>query len=388
MRLRKRVIESSVAAGMLIVITTVTAVSSPVMAEKNPQAEMTVEHNGTAGVTYKIAQMQESMGLESQLEQVSVEKTAAVMVASAPVKEPELTPEEEEWSDKLIADVASSLNVRVSPEENSGLAGKLRRGDRAEVVERLDGWTHVKSGNVDGYVKNEYCLFGADALKFAKEELGEKATVQVKSLRVRRDPSEDSEVYAQVAQGDTLDVKADAKEADGWVAVNYKGNAAYVKAEYVNVQIGYGTGITVEEEQEQIRKAKEKEAAKAKKAAVTQNASVAASADEATLLAALIQCEAGGECYEGQVAVGAVVMNRVRNGGYPSTIYNVIYQSGQFTPAGSGKVASVISSGVSASCLQAANQAISGYDNTGGCMCFRNVRSGRSGVVIGNHVFF
>ena len=58
----------------------------------------------------------------------------------------------------------------------------------------------------------------------------------------------------------------------------------------------------------------------------------AATSGEQALLAALIFCEAGGEPYEGQVAVGAVVMNRVRSGIFPNSITEVIYQSGQFGP--------------------------------------------------------
>lgn len=68
-------------------------------------------------------------------------------------------------------------------------------------------------------------------------------------------------------------------------------------------------------------------------AGTVQNSAVAASVDDVTLLAALIQCEAGNECYEGQLAVGAVVMNRVRSGRYAGSIYGVIYQAGQFPPA-------------------------------------------------------
>lgn len=402
MRLNKRVIESAVVALMLVLITTVTAVSSPV-AEQEPAVE--VKNNGIAGVTYELASLQAATELNLVPEVVSLQKSDSVVVAEAGIApekteteteetteeaaQPELTPEEQEWSNKLIANVdQAALNVRTQPDENSDLVGKLHRGDRADVVEQLDGWTHITSGAVDGYVKNEYCLFGTDALNFAKEVCGVKATIATMGLRVRQSPSEDSEVYAQKAEGDTLDVLTDAEQADGWVTVNYNGNAAYVKAEYVTVSIGYGTGITIEEEQELIRKAQAEEAAKKKKAVATQNASIAASADDVTLLAALIQCEAGNECYEGQVAVGAVVMNRVRSGAYPSSIYNVVYQGGQFTPAGSGKVAAVIASGVSGSCIQAAQQALGGYDNTGGCMYFRNVSSGISGVVIGNHVFF
>ena len=131
------------------------------------------------------------------------------------------------------------------------------------------------------------------------------------------------------------------------------------------------------------------EAAAAKARAVTvQNQAVAASYDDVTILAALIQCEAGNECYDGQVAVGAVVCNRVRSGGYPGSVYGVVYQSGQFTPAARGSVASVAASGPNASCIQAAQAALAGTDNTGGALSFRPTSSGRGGVVIGNHVFF
>ena len=106
------------------------------------------------------------------------------------------------------------------------------------------------------------------------------------------------------------------------------------------------------------------------------------------LLANLIYCEAGGEPYEGQVAVGAVVMNRVRSGAYPDSIHGVIYASGQFTPAMSGKVNRVLESGrIKDSCLQAAQEALSGVSNVGDMTHFRR-NNGREGLVIGNHVFY
>lgn len=119
-----------------------------------------------------------------------------------------------------------------------------------------------------------------------------------------------------------------------------------------------------------------------------QNSAATASTDEVTLLAAIIQCEAGNEIYEGQVAVGAVVMNRVRSGSYPSSIYEVIYQSGQFPPAGNGSVARIVANGPKATCMQVAQEAIGGADNTAGAMYFKRASSGHAGVVIGNHVFY
>ena len=150
-------------------------------------------------------------------------------------------------------------------------------------------------------------------------------------------------------------------------------------------------------EEEAAKKAAEEEAAKKATAEVSatqtsaaqtvQNTAVSASYDDVTLLAALIQCEAGNEVYDGQVAVGAVVVNRLHRG-YAGSIQGVIYQSGQFGPAASGRVASVAAAGPSASCMSAAQAALGGTDNTGGATSFRNVSSGIGGTVIGNHVFF
>ena len=203
-------------------------------------------------------------------------------------------------------------------------------------------------------------------------------------LRLRTEPNETSTVIDAVYEGQILTVDTEAESTEGWVAVEYDDQLAYVSAPYVDVDIAVGDAISIEEE----RAAQAAEAEKASQGGVatTQKEAVAASTDDVTLLAALIQLEAGSECYEGKVAVGAVVMNRVRSGSYPGSIYGVVYQSGQFTTASS--LAGVISSGVSGSCMQAAQEAINGTDNTGGCVSFRRASSGRAGVVIGNHVFF
>ena len=104
-------------------------------------------------------------------------------------------------------------------------------------------------------------------------------------------------------------------------------------------------------------------------------------------MGALVQCEAGNQPYEGKLAVAAVVMNRVRSGAYPNTIGGVIYASGQFTPAGSGKVEQRLALGVSDSCLQAAREAINGATNVGTATHFRRAGN-REGIIIGDHVFW
>lgn len=107
------------------------------------------------------------------------------------------------------------------------------------------------------------------------------------------------------------------------------------------------------------------------------------------LLANLIYCEAGGEPYEGQVAVGAVVINRVLSSVYPDSVSGVIYQKGQFSPAGSGRLALALAQNkATASCYQAADAAMAGTTNVGGCVYFRTPIPGLTGIQIGNHIFY
>ncbi|MBR3039504.1 MAG: cell wall hydrolase [Lachnospiraceae bacterium] len=107
------------------------------------------------------------------------------------------------------------------------------------------------------------------------------------------------------------------------------------------------------------------------------------------LLANIIYCEAGGEPYEGQLAVGAVVINRVLSSRYPNSVSGVIYQPYQFSPAGSGRLAVAIAENrATASCYQAADQAMAGMSNVGTCLYFRTPLEGMQGTIIGGHIFY
>lgn len=108
------------------------------------------------------------------------------------------------------------------------------------------------------------------------------------------------------------------------------------------------------------------------------------------LLANLIYCEAGGESYEGQVAVGSVVMNRVLSSVYPNTITGVIYQSGQFSPVASGRLALALAENrATPKCYQAADAVMSGTTNVGNCVYFRTPIEGITPkYTIGGHIFY
>jgi len=115
------------------------------------------------------------------------------------------------------------------------------------------------------------------------------------------------------------------------------------------------------------------------------------SASEVDLLARMISAEARGEPYSGQVAVGAVILNRVEHPSFPNTISGVCYQSGAFSSVYDGQ----LNMPATESCRKAALDALNGWDPTGGAIYFYNPRTAKSKWIlsrpvirtIGNHVF-
>ena len=372
-------------------------------------ADANVEQMNVARVTSGDAAEQDADAAEEGLTEMTVDVADADTAAQAEnaasgtetdvsteTAGSEQTEEEELWQNRLMADVNDYLYVRASADADAEIVGKLYKGDVAEIQEEGSGWTHVASGNVDGYVNNDYCVTGTEALAYAQQNFDTEAEVLTNGLRIRSEADENASVITAVSEGTTLKVDSGVETDDKWVAVVYGGTTRYVSADYVATSLALGEGVTIEEEQAELARIAEEEAAK-KAAQVTEVTTVQNAAVEATVerrmgrpfsIRQLRQCEAGNEVYEGQLAVGAVVMNRVRSGGYPGTVHDVIYQKSQFPPAGAGSVANVAAKGPKQSCLQAAQEALNGTDNTGGATCFRRASSGHAGVVIGNHVFY
>lgn len=429
MQISKRVIESAtvLALALAMVITAVTSNGVYAVSDTQTVENTQLEENGLAGFAVAMNEYEvESADYLDSL--ISVEKEASNMVAAsaedvsaegqaegetdvdvetvdveaADATETTLSAEEQEWQDKLMADVKDFLYVRAKADADSDIVGKLYKGDRALIKKQGSEWTKIASGSVNGYVKNEYCVFGQEAYAYAKKHCDTVAKVTIDGLRVRKSPAEDAGVVKTVVTGDKFKVNKKANKTDGWVAIKVDSDTCYVSADYVTLSLDTGKAVTLEEEAAAQKAEEEKKAAAAQTASssssssngqttttsTTQNTSLAASADEETLLAALVQCEAGGQGVQCMTAVGAVVVNRVRSGSYPSSIYNVIYQRGQFGPASSGRLESRLASGVSSSARQAARAALSGSDPTGGAKSFKLASSGHAGVVIGPIVFY
>ena len=302
-----------------------------------------------------------------------------------------------DWSDKLMADVDEFLYVRAENKSDSSIVGKLYKGDRALIVKKGKTWTQIESGSVSGYVKNEYCVMGEDALDYARKNCGQIATITIDGLRIREEQDENSSIITALASGEKLKVKKNADTKDGWIAVIYDDKTRYVCEDYVTISYDTGKAVTLEEEQAAYDAASQAQSDESSSssgysqkngASKSQGSSVPSSTDDVTLLAALIQCEAGGCSYDCQLAVGSVVVNRVKSGAFPNSVYKVIYQKGQFGPASSGKLAGRLRKGVSSTARRAAQAALSGTDNTNGAKYFKLASSGHKGVKYGPIVFY
>ncbi len=340
----------------------------------------------TVGVARMLDPSTEARGESSVSEnsaQVSAESvTSEESVFSSTVQEEKAEPVEQEQpeSNLVMADVQNALNVRAEASEDAEKVGLLYKDCGGKILERRDGWTKLQSGDLVGWANDEYLLFGEDAKEMAGEVGNLIVTIETDALRVRREPNTEAGIYVLMAQDDELDVIEVVD--DDWISVAYGNEIGYVSSEFVNLDFHIDEGETVT-----AIKAREKAEAEAKAKLTTNQGAVVVGADDTRLLAALIYCEAGNQGYEGHLAVGAVVMNRVRSGAYPNSITGVIYASGQFTPALNGKVAKVYGGNIPESCIKAAQEAIGGASNVGTATHFKRAGA-HDGIVIGDHVFW
>lgn len=222
------------------------------------------------------------------------------------------------------------------------------------------------------------------------------STVMLTGFASSTEAQEQSAVEAEVStepsdQEETLDETQSAEGAGTDWGVSQEvidvqsGMIENVKIAAAEAKIAYEAKLEEErraaEEAERIAKEK----AEAEAAAAAQAEAAAAQQVEKELLASLIFCEAGNQPYEGQVAVGAVVMNRINSSSYPDTMEEVIYQSGQFSPAMSGWLDRVrANQGYTEAAMQAAEDALAGSNPIGDCLYFS---VGGYGTRIGDHLF-
>ena len=284
----------------------------------------------------------------------------------------------QEETDLVMANVQVAMNVREEADEESAKIGLLYKDCGGRILERKDGWTRLRSGDLVGWANDDYLLFGEDAEALANEVGNLIVQIETDTLCVRREPETDAETLGFIPRDEELEIIGELD--DEWISVNYEGETGYVSSEYVDVDFHIDEGETL------IAINKREEAEREAKLTANRGA-VVVGGDDTRLLAALIFCEAGIETYNGKLAVGAVVMNRVRSAAYPNTISGVIFASGQFTPAMNGTVARVYGGDIPESCWEAARAAINGETNVGDATHFRRAGN-HEGLLIDRQVFW
>lgn len=143
-----------------------------------------------------------------------------------------------------IAHVDNYLNVRKEPKEDGEILGKMPKGAGCEVLDVNDGWTHIKSGKIEGYVSTEFLYMDDEAREKAQEFITLTATVNTTTLFVREAPSTNSSVITMVPIEEELEVL---EELDGWCRISLDDEEGYVSKDYVDVAEKLGRAITLTE---------------------------------------------------------------------------------------------------------------------------------------------
>ena len=218
---KKEILKRSLA-GLMTAAIVLTGVQTPVQAD-NLQDEVTLHAGATAvmngAYTEETEQKTDNADLQAgaalYLEKDGEELAEAVTEVDAGAIV-EKAAEAEKASDVVMANVSDAVNVRVEPSEEAEVAGKLYKNCGGTILEQADGWTKLTSGELTGWTKDEFLLFGDEAEAMQQEVGSLKATVKTDALRVRKEASEDAGIYTVLALGESVTA---VEETDGWVTV-------------------------------------------------------------------------------------------------------------------------------------------------------------------------
>ena len=330
-----------------------------------------------------------------------------------------------------VIDAKDMLDIHAEGNTASAVIGQVMEDGHVAILAKYNDWVQIQAGEIAGWVPAENLVeteisneeavaaneqviaerTGATASEdefFAEEEVqqDETAALQAEASEAAQNEIEEVQAAEEAARIEAeAQAKAAAEEAARLAAeaqAKADEEAARIEAEAQAKAAEEAARIEAEAQAKAAEEAARLEAEAQAKAAAEEAARIAAeaqqaalaaqtaaiSAEELKLLANIIYCEAGSESYVGKVAVGNVIMNRVKSASQPNTITEVVYAKGQFSPVRNGSLQRALSSDkADAACYQAAIEALAGAQPVGGKLFFRR-NNGRSGQVIGHHVFY
>lgn len=143
-----------------------------------------------------------------------------------------------------IANVEETLNIRETPSADSSMVGKMPKNAAGEILETLDGWYKIQSGDVTGYVSADYLITGEEAAARAEEVKQTIATVKTPTLNVREEPNTECSILALMPQGEELNVLED---LSGWVKVDLDNTNGFISKDYVDISVQLPKAMTMTE---------------------------------------------------------------------------------------------------------------------------------------------
>ncbi len=324
-----------------------------------------------------------------------------------------------------VIDAKDMLDIHAEANTASAVVGQVMEDGHVAILAKYNGWVQIQAGEIAGWVPAENLVeteisneaavaanmqviaerTGATASEdefFAEKEVqqDETAALQADASEAAQNEIEEvqaaeeaarAEAEAKAAAEEAARAEAEAKAAAEAQAAEKAARAEAEAKAAAEAQAAAEEAARLEAEaQAQAAEEAARIAAEAQQAALAAQAAqtAAVSAEELKLLANIIYCEAGSESYVGKVAVGNVIMNRVKSASQPNTITEVVYAKGQFSPVRNGSLQRALSSDkADATCYQAAIEALAGAQPVGDKLFFRR-NNGRSGQVIGHHVFY
>lgn len=146
----------------------------------------------------------------------------------------------------ILAKVNNYLNVRKHPTEEAKVVGKLYKGAAGTILKQKNGWTKIESGEVTGWVKDEFLVTGEKVETYANKVCKKVATVTAQTLRVREKATQKAKILTLVPEGEDYKVL---KEGKNWVAIKVDQDVkGYVSKEYVDIDFQFDDAVSREEE--------------------------------------------------------------------------------------------------------------------------------------------
>ena len=190
--------------------------------------------------------------------------TDAKSTAKAKIKEEKPV---DPYENLAVANVDDALNLREKPDTDAKVLGTCFRGGGGTILKRKNGWTKIRSGGLEGWLKDDYLVFGDDIKPLAKELGLYIATVSTQTLHVREEASTDSAIVGLAAAEDYYPVLS---QETGWVKIQLSvDTSGYVSSDYVTISVKPGRAISIEAEMAALEAARQaaEEAEQASRAA-------------------------------------------------------------------------------------------------------------------------